>query len=105
MNHGDSDGLFEICESLPACYLITDDSDRVIPLTCCFIRVFEWMDPRKCVVWVAVVEAFATVSHRGCCQAKICLYSGAHDGFAAEGVAKSQENCVGGKDAPGFMGR
>ena len=103
MNHGDSDRLFEVCKALPACYLITDDSDRMIPPACCFVRVFEWMDPWERVVWVVVVEAFVTIGHRGCRQAKIRFYSGAHDGFAVEGVAESQENCVGGKDAPGFM--
>ena len=97
MNHGDSDWLFEVSKSLPVCYLITDDSDRAIPPACCFIRVFEQMDPRESVVWVAVMVAFATVSHCGCRQVKIRIYSGAQDVFAVEGVAKCQENCIGGK--------
>ena len=65
VDHGNSDRFFEICESLPVCYLITDNVDRAVPLICGFVGVFEWIAPGESAVWVAVVEAFVTVSYCG----------------------------------------
>ena len=67
MDHGDSDGLFQISKPLPACYFIADNINRVVPFVGGIVRVLEQIDPGYSVVWVAVLEVFVAIGHSGGC--------------------------------------